>query len=266
VNFLTAPFLLIWRHRFILINTVRSDLRTRYAGSILGIGWMVIYPLLFLAAYSLVYLYIFQSRNPAIGTGGEYVLFIFCGLIPFLSFAEAIAVGTPSVVANSNLIKNTLYPVELLPVKTVLVAQGTPLVGLAVLLIALGAAERLTWWALLLPAVWLAQVVLTIGIVWILAATNVFLRDLQHMVAIFMLALMMLSPIAYTIDALPARLAVFLKLNPLCPIIVSCQDILFFGRFPRGETIYVLAGISLFFFCSGYWYFRRLKQVFAENV
>lgn len=227
---------------------------------------MVLYPLLFLAAYAIVFLYIFQSRNPSIGTGWDYILFIFSGLLPFLGFAEAVASGTPSVVTNANLIKNTLYPVELLPVKTVLVAQGTQLVGLIILLIALATMGKLTPWATLLPVLWLGQVMVTIGIVWILAASNVFLRDLQQIVAISMLALMMISPIAYRIDDLPVRLSALLKINPLYPIIACYQDVLFLGQFPRGAAPYMLAAGAVLMFCTGYWYFRRLKQVFAENV
>ena len=227
---------------------------------------MILYPLLFLGAYALVYNYIFQVDNPAIGRGLNFVLFIFCGLVPFLGFAEAVTSGVSAVTGNANLIKNTLFPIELLPIKSVLVAQGSQLIGLAMLLVALGIAGRLTPWALVLPLVWLCQLLLTIGIVWVLASSAVILRDLQHAVSVLMLVVMMLSPIAYTTEMVPPALVPLLTLNPLYPIIIACQDVLFMGHFPRGATLYVLPVLSVFVFCAGYWYFCRLKQVFAENV
>jgi lipopolysaccharide transport system permease protein len=227
---------------------------------------MVLYPLLFLGAYAIVYQFIFRVQNATFGTGAEYVLFIFCGLVPFLGFAESVAGGVTAVTGNANLIKNTLFPIELLPVKSVLVAQGSQLVGMGLLIAVLAVMGRLTPWALLIPLIWFFQLLLTIGIVWILSSSAVILRDLQHAVSVLMLVLMMVSPIAYTTEMAPAALRPFLTLNPLYPIITASQDVLFFGHVPRGATLIVLAGLSLLVFCAGYWYFCRLKQVFAENV
>ena len=78
--------------------------------------------------------------------------------------------------------------------------------------------------------------------------------------------LMMISPIAYTAEMVPDGLRPFLALNPLYYIIISYQDVLMFGQFPRQDLFWSLAGLSLTSFWLGYWFFIRMKSVFVDNV
>lgn len=259
------PFILLWRHRNLLWQTTRNDIRARYAGSVLGLAWLVVYPMLFLGAYAFVYLFVFKVRYQLFSEN-EYVVLIFCGLIPFLGFAEALGMGVSSVTSNANLIKNTLFSIELVPVKTVLTSQSTQVVGTGLLLIALILINRLTVWSLLLPLIWGLQLMFTIGFIWFLACLNVYMRDLQQMVSIMTLILMMISPIAYTADMVPPQLRALLAINPLYYLITAYQDCLMHGRFPHDNVLVVLISMSLISFCGGYWFFTRLKMVFADNV
>ena len=259
MSFFYAPIILLWRHRRLLWRTVRSDMRARYAGSALGLAWMALYPLLFLALYTSA-----LSARTGMAAGPAKAIFVFCGLIPFLGFAESLAGGTASVTSNAQLIKNTLYPIELIPVKSVIVAQGTCIVGTLVLLVGVGVVGKLTWYAPLVIVVWLLQLLLTVGVVWIFACVNTFLRDLQNTVSILILMLMIASPIAYTIDEVPEKMRVILAFNPLYYTITSYQDCLYLGRFPR--TLWALALLSVGTFLVGAWFFRRLKTVLADNV
>ena len=265
MGFLTRPFSILWRHRLLLVQTVWNDIRARYAGSVLGLVWLGLYPLLFLGAYALVYIYVFKVRF-ALFNSNEYVALIFCGLIPFLGFTEALGVGIGSVTSNASLIKNTLFPIELIPVKAVLVSQCTQVVGTVLLLISLLALGRFNPWVALLPVVWLAQMLFTLGLIWILSSLNVFMRDLQNIVAVLTLILMMVSPIAYTADMVPAGLRPYLKLNPLFHLVVSYQDALMLGRCPRDGMLWILLGLATVTFLGGYWFFVRLKTVFADCI
>lgn len=256
---------MLWRQRLLLFQTTRSDIQARYAGSALGLAWLFFYPLLFLGAYAVIYIFIFRVRFALFNTN-EYVALIFCGLVPFLGFAEALSLGVSSVTSNANLIKNTLFTIELVPVKAVLASQCTQLVGTGMLLVAIALLGRLTSWSLLLPVVWLLQVGFTMGCIWILSSLNVYLRDLQNIVSILTLILMMISPIAYTVDMVPSNLQPFLGLNPLYYLIVAYQDCLMVGRFPRDGVLGILFVMSLGSFCSGYWFFSRMKRVFVDNV
>lgn len=263
-HFLTDPFDLLWRHRRLLKQTVRSDLKSRFAGSVFGWLWLVLLPLLFLGAYSAVFLFVLQTRFAGAFSGTDHILLIFCGLVPFLGFAETLAAGVPSVTSNASLLKNTLFPIDLAPVKSVLTAQCSQIVGTSLLFLLMGFLGKLRPFAMMIPAVWALQVLFSLGVIWFLSSLNVYLRDLQNVVSILILILQMISPIVYTVDMVPEGIRPLLGINPLYYIIAGYQDCLLLGRFPR--TLLPLAGIALGSFWIGYWFFRRLKRVFTDNV
>ncbi len=267
MNFFSDPILALWKYRSLLRQTTLSDIRARFAGSVLGLAWLVAYPLLFLGTYAIVYLFIVPVRFPdLLDSSIEYVVVIFCGLIPFLGFAEALSLGVVSVTMNASLIKNTLFPIELIPVKAVLTAQATQVVGVGILLVSVVALGRLTWWVMLLPAVWLLQIMFSIGLIWILSSLNVIMRDLQTVIGIVILILMIGSPIAWTVEMIPPSLRPLLGLNPLYYMILSYQDVLMMGRWPMHNIFWILMGISMVSFFGGYWFFSRMKKVFVDNV
>jgi lipopolysaccharide transport system permease protein len=250
-----------------LAQTTRNDVRARYAGSTLGLAWLVFYPMLFLSAYAVIFQFVYKVR-PATGFDGpyDYLAMIFCGLISFIGFSEALTLGVGSVTGNASLIKNTLFPIELIPVKAVLTSQCTQLVGTALLFVALGFLHKLSVWALLFPIIWALQIMLSIGLVWILSSLNVFLRDLQNIVALLVLVIMMVSPISYTEDMIPEGYRPLLAINPMYYLIISYQDCLTLGRFPRGNIFWTLLILAPTIFVIGYWFFSRMKRVFADNV
>ncbi|OKH18954.1 ABC transporter [[Limnothrix rosea] IAM M-220] len=264
-DLLVPPFLNIFSYRSILYQTTLNEIKTRHAGSAFGLFWLLIYPLLFLGTYAIVYLYIFKIRFPEFSST-EYVALIFCGLIPFLGFSEGLASGVPSVVASSNLIKNTLFPIQLVPVKAVLVGQATQTVGMALLLIALTFLGKLSLWLPFFLVIWLAQILFTVGLIWILSSLNVYLRDIQNVIAIVTLLLMMLSPIAYTEAMVPEGIRPLLSLNPLYYMIMSYQSVFMLGEFPPTRIILPFIAMSFFLFISGFWFFSRMKKLFSDYV
>jgi lipopolysaccharide transport system permease protein len=263
---LSAPYALLWRHRVLLQRTTRSELKARFAGSLLGFVWLLGYPILLLGAYASVFLFVFKTKQEGFESGFDYVLLIFCGLIPFLGFAEGIGVGTSSVTGSAGLIKNTLFPIDLVPVRAVFVSQAVQVIGSALLLVAVVGNGMLTPWALLLPVVWLLQVMFTIGLIWIVSTVNVYLRDLQQMVSVITLFLMMVSPISIPARDLTGPLLTFSVFNPLWYIIACYQDLMVFGRAPTALAFGGLIALGLGFFAFGYWFFGRMKRVLVDNV
>jgi len=262
---LTRPVEIIYRHRHILWATTRNDIRARFAGSIFGLTWVILYPLLLLGAYAAVYLYVFKVRF-ALFNSNEYVAFIFCGLIPFLGFSEALGLGIGCITSNRQLIKNTLFPADLIPVKAVLTSQFTQLGGILLLLIVLLLLRKLSLFALWLVPIWLCQIAFTLGLIWVLGSLNVVIRDLQHVTSVLIMMLMMVSPVAYTPDMVPAALQPLLHLNPLYYLITAYQDCLMLGRSPRPDTLLVLGVLSAGSFIGGHLFFSRFKLLFGDHV
>lgn len=261
---LTAPIALLWRHRRILWATTVSDVRGRYSGTVLGIAWTVLYPLLFLGLYAVVYTMIYRVRVAGYDTA-SYVLLIFCGLVPFLGFAEALGAGVGSVVSNKGLVRNTLFPIELVPAKAVLASSVTMLVGLSILMAALWGRGVVHQTQLIIPLLVVLQLLFTIGLMWLLSAINVFVTDLAQIVAVLILFLMLVSPIAYTQDMIPAELFVFMYPNPLYYLIMLYRDAAYLGVVHL-HLLLIFAGLTAVSLVIGWSVFARLKPLFADNV
>lgn len=263
--FLLDPFRRLYKYRNMIKQTTFNDVKGRYAGSQLGLIWALLYPVLFLGCYALIYIYIFNVRFNLFNTN-EYVVLIFCGLIPFIGFQEAVASGVGCVVGNVGLMKNTLFPIELVPVKTVLASQTTQITGLMLLLISVSILGKITIITPFFIILWILQTMFNIGLVWIISSLNVIFRDLQNIIAILIMFLMMVSPIAYPVEMVPENLRPLLDLNPLYYIISCYQDVLMFGRFPETRMLAIFVMMSFFTFILGYNFFMKMKRVFVDNV
>lgn len=258
------PFLLLFRCRHILYATTLVDIRSRYSGTVFGLGWMILYPFLFLGIYAVVYSLILRVRLPQYSSV-EYILLIFAGLIPFIGFSDALSTTAVSVSNSKQLIKNTLFPIELVPVKAVLTSSPSMAVGVAGLMVTLWIrGEFHIIQILILPLLFL-QMIFSIGIGWILSAINVLIRDTAQAIGIFVLVLMVVSPIAYTRDMIPHQMLLVAYVNPLFYIIELYRQVLVYGivswRF--WLALVIMAGVT---FAVGYRIFQRLKPTFAEYV
>lgn len=260
-----TPVRLLLRHRRVLWRVTRNDWAARYAGSLLGSAWVVLWPLLLLAVYAVVYLFVFQVRAPGLDPA-RYVLYIFAGLVPYLATAEAIAVGVGSVVASKAVLNSTVFPIELVPAKAVLSAQGTMMAGLAVILVGGWLVGTLGWPAVALPLLLVLHALGLLGLVWVLSLLNVVFRDLANLANLVLMVLLVGSPIAYTPAMVPAALKPFIYLNPLAHVLTAYQDLLVMGRLPSPGQVAVLLALCLGSFFFGAYVFARGKRVVVDYV
>jgi lipopolysaccharide transport system permease protein len=263
-NPLLKPYALLWQHRRLLRRVTRQELRMRFAGSLLGALWLFIYPALLLGIYSVVFVFVLRIRFGIFSSPYQYIAFIFCGLIPYIGFADTLSTSVTSVVSNATLIKNTLFPIELVPVKSVLLSQAIQVPATLLLFVALGATGRLSYWTLLVLPVWIVQLIFGTGIAWILSSVNVFVRDLQSLVPIVITLLMFVSPISYPQSAIPPTLRPILALNPLYYLVVPYQDVLMLHVLPGPTITAVALTMSFGTLALGYVLFMRLKPVFTD--
>lgn len=251
-----------WR---LLVRVLYGEMRARFAGSHIGAGWVFLAPLLLLSVYALIYVEIFKVDVPTLSTAG-YVLFIFSGLVPFLTLAESLSASLGSVLSNTAVFSNTVYPIDLTPVTAVLVCQGTMVVGVTVILGGGVIFGLLTPFILLTPVVWFLQILALVGIAWILSLVNVLVRDVQNIVSIVLLLLLISSPIAFTPDQVPESIKIMLYVNPVAWFITAYQDVMVLGFSPAPEHWAGLVVFSVGLFCLGSWVFARLKPVAADYV
>lgn len=265
IGLLRAPFVPAWRHRRLLWRALAGELRQKYAGSLLGMGWIVAAPLLLMALYAVVYLYVFRVQPPGM-SGPDYVLFIFSGLIPFLGFTEALAGGTASLAANRAVLLNTVFPAELIPLRAVLAAQLQTAIGLALVTAAALAMGHASPALLFLPVAWALLVLFVAGLAWLTSLAQLVVRDVQQALTYLTMALLIASPIGYSPDMAPPALRLLVWANPLSYFVVGFHEAAVFGRLPALPVIVAMFTLGLGSAALGYWAFGRAKRAVLDHA
>ena len=256
-------------HRELLRDFAWRELRARYKGSMLGFGWNFVIPLLQLGVFWILFGVIFGQR-PQTATGPkEYPIFLFVGLIPWSFFSTSLSQGAASIVANGAIVKKVRLPVQLLPAASVLSAFVSFLLSMVVVLAVLAIFGPRHFEALVyLPLLALLELVLGLGFAYVLAAANVFFRDVEHILGVLLMAWYFLTPVLFPV-ALVAdrpREQLLLYLNPMSAIIVSYQRASLDGLPPEWDRLAYSALFAVVVFVVGFAYFRRAKDRFEEAL
>lgn len=258
---------LLRAHGHLLKQLLRRDIAARYRGSLLGIFWALLTPLLMLAVYSFVFGVVFKTRwnMPEAESAASFPLLLYSGLIIHQFCAEILTRSTTIILQHSSYVKKVVFPLPILPVMVVLSAGFLVLIQLALLFVAMlltGHAMPPT--ILLLPFVWLPLLLLLIGAAWFIASVGVFLRDLSQIMGFVVTLLLFLSPIFYPVTALPEPYRTAMQFNPLTPVIENTRAVLFYGELPDWQMMGIVTIISLFACQLGYWWFRRTRGGFND--
>jgi len=251
------------RHRRVLAAVTRVELEKRYSGSALGLTWLALHPLLLLAIYLFVYAVVFQMQLPQY-KGLDYALFVFCGLIPFIGLSEALSAGTLCIKQNMHLVKNVMLPIELVPVRSVLASLATQVVGLALLVAMLALTGHLSLKVLFVPVLMFLQVLMLLGLVFVLASLAVALTDVSYFVNLFMLFLMFVSPIGYTREMVPVPFTFIVDINPVTYLAEAYRWALLSSHALDPAAIVTFVSIALVTFVIGVAFFRRFKGVLVD--
>jgi lipopolysaccharide transport system permease protein len=257
---------MLFRHRHLIWSLTLLDFKLRYAGSRLGLVWMLLAPLLVLSAYLVVFAGIFRVRPDQGSAGLDYALLMACGLLPWIGFSEGVTRGAGSVLAQRNLLKSTVFPVELVPVSAVCGGLIGQLCGTVLLLMVLELRGTLGLTLVFLPFLMVLQAVFTIGVVWFLSCVNILYRDITQVVGLLMVLLMFVSPIAYTPQMVPGGLEMVVRLNPFSYLIEAYRAVLLFNQFPSIAGLSAMGGLAFLALFAGYRYFMRLRRVLPDFV
>ncbi len=257
-RFLLTHWRLLWR-------LTRNEISARFAGSLLGGFWIFVAPLLILVVYSVVYVGIYGFRAGELSST-QYVIFLFAGLVPFLAGAEALAVGVGSVLANKSVLSNTVFPIDLAPVKVVLTSQAQMVLGMSLVIAGGLLVHTAHWTVVLFPIVWALQIMGLIGLTWVISLLNVIFRDLQNMLGAILMMVFIISPIAYIPEQVPSQLKFMLLFNPFAYYVTAYQKLLVFGTVPSARHWLALALLSLVPFVVGSWFFSSAKRVIIDYV
>jgi lipopolysaccharide transport system permease protein len=258
----------VWRNRELLVALVRREVAGRYRGSLMGILWSLLNPVLMLLVYTFVFSVVFGARWKVAGDSKtEFALILFVGLIVFNLFAECVNRAPGLILSNPNYVKKVVFPLEILPWVVLGSSAFHALVSLAVWLVAYAAlvgSPHAT--ALLLPFVILPLLLLTMGFAWTLASLGVYLRDVSQIIGVVTTILLFLSPVFYPASALPETYRSLLLLNPLTPAIEQARAVLIRGEAPDPAFLLGYLLLAATFAWAGFAWFQKTRRGFSDVI
>lgn len=251
------------KYKDLLIELVKREIKARYKQSILGYAWVILVPVLNLIVLTVVFSYFIR-----IPTGNvPYIVFLFTGLVPWTFTANSISLATQSVISNSSLITKIYLPREIFPIATILSKMVDFLLTclvLVVLLIIFGISFKSTM--LFIPVIFFFHFLLILGISFFLSATNVFFRDVENVIGVFLTIWMYITPVLYPQELIPPTFVPFFNLNPMMPIIDSYRNTVLYGVMPAWPSFIYAACASIVIFVLGYKFFKNRSRYFADVI
>jgi len=257
------------RHSSLIVQMANREVIARYKGSMMGLLWSFLHPLLMLAVYTFIFSVVFKVKwGVEIGDGKpDFALILFAGLIMHTLLSEVLNTAHGLILNNINYVKKVVFPLEILSVVSVVTALFHAVVSISILLMALMIMDgHLYWTVFLFPIVIMPLVILSLGFSWVLASLGVFVRDVGQLMGIVTTVLLFLSPIFFPVSAIPEPYQIFIFLNPLTFIIEQIREVLIWGRMPnwQGLGIYTLFA-TVFCWISFVW-FQKTRKWFADVI
>lgn len=260
---MNLPKFKMFKYKDLFWQLTLRDIKSKYKQSLLGYSWVILVPLINLTVLSIVFTFVFKVPTGPV----PYPVYLFTALVPWLFMSNAIVAATGSVLANSSLVTKIYLPREILPLSAV----ASKLVDLFLTVLILGFfmiffKVPFHTTILFVPIILFMQLMLITGISFILSASNVFYRDIEHAIGVILGVWMYLTPVVYSPDLIPKDLKIFFYLNPMSGIIDAYRATILYGVIPFWPAFLYSSIFSVAIFIIGYFYFRNRAKYFAEVI
>lgn len=253
----------IYEFKFALFSTTKFELKKRYAGSGLGMLWVILYPILFLSVYLFLYLAVFKLTYPEMNQI-EAIIYIFSGLVPYMAFMETTNSSTTILKQNLHLVKNIVLPLELVPTRIVLIAMTTQCVGLLMIFLLVLVNGSFSLNLLLLPLALIIEFIFILGIALMMAPLGMIIPDLSYFTSLITLLLLFVSPIGFMASMLSTKLKLIVWANPIYYLISPFRTAFLPEQSINYQELLIAISISLFAFIFGTVVFSKFKEFVAE--
>jgi lipopolysaccharide transport system permease protein len=258
-----------WAKFDLLRTLVRRDLEARYKGSVLGNLWPLVNQLSQLLIYTYVFAIVLKVKISLHGlpeNNFTFGLWVFAGLLPWISFTGGLTQASNSVINQPNLVKKVVFPLALLPLVPVFSTFIESAFGLVALIFFVALTTHTLHSTLaLLPLVWFTQLLLTTGLGFLFAGLTVFLRDIPQTLGIFLNILFYMTPILYPATSIPESFREWVFwLNPIATISQIYRDILLGGEIKHWNEWGVSTVVSTIIFWLGLSVYKKLRPAFAD--
>jgi len=255
---------LIFSQRQLILSMAKREVATRYVGSFLGFLWSFINPMVMIFVFWVVFSVGFRVQPTE---NVPFVVWLTAGMAAWFVFSDIVNGSAVAIVNNAHLIKKTLFQSEILPIIKIVSCLITHSVFLFVLFVLI-VFQKLPFSFYYLQFLYylLCIIVLALGVGWIVSALNVFIRDIQQIVAVVLQMGFWATPIFWDINIMPPRLQMVFKCNPMFYIVQGYREsFVYFSPFWKHpyQTFYFWV-VAVTVFVVGALVFRKLKPQFAD--
>lgn len=278
-----STFAQVWERHELIGNLVGREVRSRYKQSVLGVAWSVITPLI--SSLLTTFLFSFIARIPTDKTNTGHVvpyqMFAFVGAMFWGFFASCITSGADSMTGNLQLLTKVYFPREIFTLSSIanrLVDFGFSLITFVFLIVYYMTTQHfvIAWTTLFVPLVLVIQLILTLGLSFLLATLNLFYRDVRFVLGLALQIWMFLTPVQYPVTQVlshasrePLLVWAYLHLNPMTPLVLTYQHLVLGQDIPGIHLGGMLFGSFLFslaMLALGYQTFKKYEGMFAEVI
>jgi ABC-type polysaccharide/polyol phosphate export permease len=259
----------LYRYRELFGNLFRRDFQAKYKGSLLGVAWSLLNPLVLLAVYLVVFGVLIKNGNIP-----HYPIYLLAGLACWIFFSVSLQSSARSMIDSAELIKKVRFPRQLVALSMVATQAVTYALMIAILIVlslVFVPDARGDVWAAIPLAVLFAGFVA--GLSLLVSCLNVLFRDVEHILTAALLPWFFLTPILWSVDSLPSSakshhvlLDVLRWGNPVAPPIFAVRDALWSGHLPRAADVVYLAVACVAALVLGALVFRAVDDRIAVEL
>jgi ABC-type polysaccharide/polyol phosphate export permease len=252
-------------YRGLVWNFIKRDISSKYIGSLLGLYWSILNPVITLLVYIVVFGVFLKVRLPGSTSIWDFALYFAAGFLPWLAFQDSVIRASRSIIDNKNYIKKVPFPSEIFPVYTTLSEFVNLFIGLAIYFVLFFFLKGVpTVYILLLPVAIVMQMIFTLSLSFFLSSGAVYFRDIPAMLGPLFMIWFWATPVAYTINLVPDNFQWIVKLNPAYYMLEIYRDALFYGKFPESEVILPFLFFSLALLVLCMLFYQKTKRGFGE--
>lgn len=255
----------IYKNNYMIRSMVAHDMRARYVGSYLGVFWTIIHPLTQIFLYYFIFSVILKIKLGPEYAGTSFGFWLVAGLLPWLFFAEVVATSPRVVLDQADIITKTVFPTELLPLTHLIVSSVNHLIGIVIFigfLVVFG--DGISLRVFLIIPIFFAIGIFALGISWALSSLNVFLRDIDQIIAVLVNIWFFMTPIIYPLHNMPQKLQSLYRLNPMLHMVEAYRfALLGQSNFTFSSVPYISITAIVIFILGGL-IFKKFKPAFAD--
>jgi len=251
----------VYSYRHTLWDMAIKQVKAKYSGSMLGIWWAIFTPLILALSINLVFIKIFKVNIP------DYTLLVLSGIMPWLFFSNTLSETTNSFLVNTAIIKQAIFPRELIPLSCVLANFLNFFIGFSIILILFIILKFKVITVLIFLIFPLTlHLIFIIGLSLLFSCWNVFSRDVSNFLSIGLMLWFWITPVFYSIDMLSFPYRWICLINPMTYYVISYQQILFETKAPSPQIIFISVVISFLFLIIGYLYFLKEESAILKRI